>query len=64
MGIVFEGVAEGGTPVAVKVVTTDRTLRKNVSLYAQPVSGGPYTFERISGRGVTNNWVRAVYVKR
>lgn len=54
---------KGEIHVAVKVVTSPPSLRENVSLYVQPLSGGPYTFERISGRGVTNNFVRAVYVK-
>lgn len=58
-----ENLNKGEIHVAVKVVTSPRTLRENVSLFVAPLDGGPYTFERISGRGVTNNFVRAVYVK-
>lgn len=54
---------KGEIQISVKVLTVDRTLRKQVILNGRPLSGGPYTFEKLSGSGVTNIWVNAVYVK-
>jgi hypothetical protein len=54
---------KGEIHVGVIVRTTDRTLRERVVLGVKPLSGGPYTFERLTGRGDTNDWVSAVYVK-
>ena len=54
---------KGEIHVGVKVVTEDRSLRERVVLRVKPLTGGPYTFERLSGFGETNNFVSASYIK-
>ena len=54
---------KGEIHVGVKVVTFNRSLEERVVLRVRPLTGGPYTFQRLSGFGETNTFVSASYIK-